>query len=218
MRSVALFALAALTACTSNLSLPLRGPFPTSAPPAPPSGEPVAHEEVDYGADGTTLVRTKEVLVYPGGKRARHGREVEWYADGTKRFERYFDHGEPAGVWQSWFEDGTRRSEVHCGEESGTTTWWYEDGRVAARGPSIRGAPDGMWAFWHEDGAIAEEGRMAGGLRVGEWNAWYASGSQRARGHYRNGVRVGEWLSWTPEGELVETPLEPAPPDAPEDP
>jgi antitoxin component YwqK of YwqJK toxin-antitoxin module len=193
---------AAAGGCMSNPLEPAMIPYPTVE--REPEGDPRRDVEEDFAADGVTIVRSKEVLVYPGGRRIRHGVEIEWYSDGQRRHVRHYDLGEPTGSWQSWYPDGSPRSEVHCGPEPAPTTWWHENGEVSGQGPTVRGIKEGPWVHRHDDGSVSEEGPYAGGLRVGEWTFHYRGGAVHERGEYRNGVRVGRWSMWGPDGAPIE--------------
>lgn len=194
--------LAALLGCQSDPTLPAPSPIPTGvfARPAPTSKEPRRETEEVRAPDGT-LLRKRDLLVFPDGRRVRDGVDEEWYADGAARHRREYALGEPAGTWRSWHASGALRSEVHCDPATvGTSTWWNEDGTVAAQGPTRGGVKEGRWVHNHPDGSPAEEGAYAGGLRQGEWTLRYPGGALQARGTYRDGVRVGVWELWTPDG------------------
>ncbi len=201
-------------ACQSDPTVPAFTPPRSANPLVPSPNEPrrEIHRKTFGGTEELFFVR--EVLVLPDGRRLRHGREIEWYRGGTVRHERFFERGEPAGLWRSWYPDGAPHSAVPCDPSLlRTATWWHANGRVSSEGPSVAGSKQGPWTHWHPNGAVAETGSYAGGLRQGEWMLWYEDGSVRARGSYRNDVRIGSWQWWTPEGVLVESSApEPLPP------
>ncbi len=176
-----------------------------SALPSPDSNERHASVERQYHSATEQLVFEREVLILPGGKVLANGRASAWFPDGTQEFERFYDCGEPTGVWKTWYRDGTPRSEVFCGMKgSGLTTWWYENGALSSQGPSSRGFKQGAWVHWNENGSKAAEGAYRQGRRQGPWRLWDESGEPAASGSYENGVRVGRWRLWTESGESIE--------------
>lgn len=195
-------------ACLSDPDLPVW--VASSVPAEPPivvegrgsANEPRRDKKLRTfaGTDRPFLLR--EFLVHPGGRRVAHGREAEWYRDGQLRTERFYDHGEPSGVWRSWHADGTPSSVVHCDPETlGTTTWWHPNGRKSSEGPAVGGVKQGVWSSWHDNGVLASEGEYAFGRRQGPWREWDREGRLVASGTYREGVRVGEWSLGAPRDD-----------------
>jgi len=134
-------------------------------------GEPVASEET---STRRTLDREsgrvlREWSLLPDG--SKHGPERVWRRDGTREWEKQWDHGKPAGAWRSWYANGRMRSECfHSGPGvERTMSFWHENGARRMQGPAVDGVRTGRWRVWFADGALAEEGDYSGGLRTGSW-------------------------------------------------
>lgn len=149
-----------------------------------------------------------EVLVYPDGRREKHGTEFTWHPNDQLAQERHFDHGEITGRMRSWYADGTLRSEYTFGAPGVATPmrFHHPDGSLSAEGDAIRGARVGEWRYYHPGGALAESGPYVAGLRNGEWTEFHPDGSLAARGNYADDKKVGTWERW-PEG--MRSPGEP---------
>jgi antitoxin component YwqK of YwqJK toxin-antitoxin module len=186
---------------------------------APPPAEPetilpsLSVQRTWYDEKGEVPKRETPVLVYPDGRVVKHGVEIQWYADGTKRSEREFAHDEPAGTWRTWHRNGAPASEVVLGHRTDLAPmrWWYEDGRLEGEGEGRAGVKEGAWTYWWPDGTKKSEGVYRGGIRHGPWCFWYRDGSPKAEGEYVDGVREGPWRLWDEQGHLVEKEGPPLP-------
>jgi len=145
-----------------------------------------------------------EVLVYPDGRKLKHGTEFTWHPNDQLEQERFFDHGEVTGRMRTWYNDGTLRSEYTFGTSERATPmrFWHPDGSPSAAGDAINGRRVGPWRYYHPGGALAESGPYVDGRRQGEWTEFHPDGSPAARGTYVNGKKVGQWERWpcTPQG------------------
>ncbi|MCA8981885.1 MAG: hypothetical protein H6831_10020 [Planctomycetes bacterium] len=150
--------------------------------------------------DTGTRWKEWEVLVYPDGRKVRHGTEFTWYANDQLQQERRFEHGELMGRMRSWYEDGTLRSEYTFGAPGVATAMRFQhpDGSPSAEGEAIRGQRVGHWRYYHPGGALAEEGEYVAGRRGGAWTEYHEDGSLRARGAYADGKKVGTWDRFPP--------------------
>ena len=142
-----------------------------------------------------------EVLVYPDGRKVKHGKEFTWHPNDQLQQERFFDHGEVTGRLRTWYDDGTLRSEYTFagGDRATPMSFWHPDGSLSAEGVAVNGRRVGPWRYYHPGGALAESGPYVDGRREGEWAEYHPDGSLAARGHYARGKKVGEWGRW-PEG------------------
>jgi antitoxin component YwqK of YwqJK toxin-antitoxin module len=168
-----------------------------SPPPGWRTGEtkraPVSERRRTYYDNAATRMRTEtQVLILEKGRFEKHGRETEFFEDGTIASQHEFEHGEPTGTWKSWYPSGAKRSECSFTEPPTETEmfWWYENGSLETRGPAINGLRAGVWTHWYPSGAKESEGRYVFGRRDGIWTSWNEDGSVRTEIEYRAGVRV----------------------------
>lgn len=196
--------LALACACVSS-DAALRRKVAREVAPAPSAGEPVAKTLQDVHPGSDVVRSSRRVLVHPDGRSERHGEESEWYADGTPRSRRWFEHDRPTGLWSRWYEDGSLRSEIDFGDgvAPALMRFWHPNGTLASEGLGIGGLREGLWTHWNEAGVPSSEGTYLASLRDGPWTFWHASGPKRAEGRYSKGQRVGEWRLWDEQGTLV---------------
>ncbi len=162
--------------------------------------EPVRERERIYHDRARTQLATEgEVLVFPDGYRLKQGIERAWFEDGTLRYERGYDQGEPTGLWRAWHRNGSLQFEHLYGSEEATEmSWWHAVGRLSSRGLAQDGLRIGPWTFWYASGIRSSAGSYRRGVRHGEWRFWHADGSLHEVGEYRDGLRIGQWLRFLP--------------------
>ncbi len=105
--------------------------------------------EVDYWAG---VVEPQ--VVKKEGKPKRHGRWIEYYEHGGKKFEGEFDDDHPIGLH----------------------SWWYANGQQMAEGRFDHGKAHGHWTWWHENGQKQKDGGFQAGVQTGTWVHWKADG------------------------------------------
>ncbi|TDJ72008.1 MAG: hypothetical protein E2O39_07425, partial [Planctomycetota bacterium] len=126
-----------------------RGPRPRSPTPEPDSGSelPEYVDRTEVHSDTGTVVH--EWTEYRNGKGPpqRHGKEVERWPDGSKRAERVFAFGSPAGHSREWYEDGTLRLDIlFAGPDVATVMRFYHpNGRISAEGEGCDSVRTGPW-------------------------------------------------------------------------
>ncbi len=183
-----------------------------AAQEAATAGEPVRERERTFHDRGRTRPATDcELLVFPDGLRLKNGRDRAWFADGTPRYERSFDLGEPTGLWRSWHRNGNLEFEHAFDPDAPTPmSWWHAGGQLSSEGQARMGLRLGPWISWHENGSRSSAGSYRSGVRHGAWSFWYEDGSLAEQGEYRDGLRTGEWLRWLP-GERPDAAAEESP-------
>jgi hypothetical protein len=185
-RPVLAAALLALAACRSA------SPGVHRVTPLPNKGAPELHQQIDPKT-GQTMHEWSTVAVGEGPAK-KHGKETVLRKDGTKEWEREWDHGQPTGAWRSWFPNGQMRSEVfYAGKaEERAMTFWFDNGQRRMQGPARDGVRCGHWKVWFASGQLAEEGEFVGSRREGEWQAWSEDGQRKFVRVYRHDVRLEE--------------------------
>jgi len=154
------------------------------------------------------------------------GKEVGFYADGTKRIEGTYLRGLRHGTWTEWhpngkvFTTGSWRSNRPDGEhvyfaaddrELGRTTLTAGNGRWVVWDPAgyrrqeyvyVQGQLHGSYTEWYPNGARKTEGQWAADARHGTWTRWDEQGRQRAVEQFRDGTSVGTWTWWDERGQV----------------
>lgn len=187
LRLLALVLLLALGACRSSSEGPIK-----RVTPLPNGGAPESHQQID---PKTGLVQHEWSTLAIGNQVARkHGKETVMRKDGTKEWEREWDHGKPTGLWRSWYSNGQMRSEVFFAgaEEERPMTFWFDNGQRRMQGPARNGVRCGHWKIWFANGRMAEEGDLVGSRREGEWKAWSEDGKRSFTRVYQHDVRLEE--------------------------
>ncbi|MBK7643223.1 MAG: hypothetical protein IPJ19_09255 [Planctomycetes bacterium] len=201
VRSILALALCAIAACRFGSVDGVR-----RVTPIPGGGAPVEHQQIDPKT-GKPLHEWSTIAV--GDKPSRkHGKESVMRPDGSKEWERDWDHGQPAGVWRSWYANGQMRSECFFDgpTQERPMTFWFDNGQRRMQGPAQDGVRCGHWTVWFANGQVAEEGAFGGNRREGEWKAWSEDGKRSFVRVYQHDVRIEER-----EGEPA-----PAPASSPE--
>ncbi len=161
--------------------------------PPPERFDPGPGERRQHNADGQ-VVAIEQYWVDEQGKTWRHGKEWEYWPDGTLRSEREFAWGEPSGVWRTHWRDGALRSD-HTLEEGVSTpmVYFHPNGQRASEGLAQRGRREGPWTYWYADGTVGSSGSYWQGERHGPWREFHPDGSWKSYGHYDRGDKVGSW-------------------------
>ncbi|TAJ16380.1 MAG: hypothetical protein EPO68_11150 [Planctomycetota bacterium] len=210
-RVVPLAALAALAVVAQLAASGCRSELPASRVPANAatavSNEPTQVERRTYHAD-RSVHTVYQALQWPDGREQRHGRELEFDAQGNKLAERYFRHGEPTGNWTRWWPNGKQRMEIqYRGPDVATPMiWWHENGAVAEQGLARDAVKDGEWSAWTDAGTLVEQGSYAGGRRVGHWRFWRDDGTLKEEGDFAAGRRTGKWTFYDEAGREIVRP------------
>lgn len=172
MRAQLLLALLALAGCT------------TQRWDAPSPVEPTLEVVREKDREGN-LVREQLVLVTKGERPIAHGADKGWYSNGSKRYEREFDHGSPTGPWRTWHANGQLASETTFSSTETLFTFWYDTGVISAAGPALNGSRRGTWRFYRPDGTLREEGTFVDSVRDGDWTFFEENGSKTSRSYKR---------------------------------
>lgn len=60
-------------------------------------------------------------------------------------------------------------SSFSCFPQDSIAVFYYPDGKIASKGPIVKGKPDGYWITYHENGKIKSEGNRKNYLLEGTW-------------------------------------------------
>ena len=145
--------------------------------PSAPS-EPQLRDYTRKDAETGRVIEYSDRLTLLDGRTQKHGVERTWYPDGSKRAERFFEHGRAVGLWRSWHADGSLRSEYEHDPAGGPSPmlFWHQDGQLSAAGPARAGRREGEWTYWYETGVVRQRGEYLGGAREGVWSIYHEIG------------------------------------------
>ena len=149
---------------------------------------------------------------------------TEYYHNGNKHVQGYYDGYAPAGGCTEWHENGNKRWEVfdvNCDSSLFQLTRWYENGQMKYEGDAYQLIFNtGLWTYWYENGNKKSEGYyldkyksmldyddsddgFVGDIfnpRIGQWNYWHNNSQLACTGvHNEDGL----WVFWDEEGNKV---------------
>jgi len=113
----------------------------------------VIKTEIDFWAG----VVEPQVIKKEGNPK-RHGKWIEYYEHGGKKFEGEFNEDQPIGLHIWWYSNGQKIAEgrFDAGKAHGHWTWWYENGQKQKDGSFQQGVQTGTWVHWKADGKVQE--------------------------------------------------------------
>ena len=105
----------------------------------------------------------KEVLFHPNGNKKsegfyrdkmRQGKVTEWYWEGQKIYETFFDMDKPVGAHRAWFRNGALSSvqNYQNGQLHGEYRFWCMNGQVQIEGIYKEGKKQGRWITYTPQG------------------------------------------------------------------
>ena len=149
---------------------------------------------------------------------------TEYYPNGNKHVQGYYDGTNPAGDFTLWYENGNKCWEGFDVNSDGSlymSTSWYENGQMQETGDRYDLVwSTGLWTEWYENGNKKSEGcylgknkkysdpmvnrdEFTGGYnnpRTGKWSYWHSNGQLACTGiHHSDSV----WIFWDEEGKKV---------------
>ena len=132
-----------------------------------------------------TVIQVYDNLKIPVGKVINgrvQGSWTEWYSNGNKKFECYYD-------------DKSKRD--------GTWTYWFENGKVGMEENYKDGKKDGVWKKYYQSGNINEISTFSNDLKNGVVDLWRDDGSKRGTDNYSKGKKNGLSTRWYGDGEKM---------------
>ncbi|MFP4024779.1 MAG: toxin-antitoxin system YwqK family antitoxin [Thiohalospira sp.] len=132
-----------------------------------------------------------EGIVQLDGK--REGKWIDYYPEGKKRAEGYYNNGEKTGNWKFYFPNGRiqQTGSYINGKLSGSWKWYYSNGNLRKEEFYIYGLPDGESIEYSDTGSIIGKGNYVQGEKEGKWK--YDIGDQIENGNYVMGLKDGIW-------------------------
>jgi len=147
---------------------------------------------------------------------------TEYYPNGNKHVEGYYDGFNPAGDFTMWHENGNKQWEgfdVNSDDSLYMSTSWYESGQIKDKGEMhLLIWKTGLWTEWHENGNKRSEGHYLGEIksfsdfdktdedenpRIGEWSYWHSNGQLACTGRHKDYRIDGLWVFWDEAGYKV---------------
>jgi len=84
---------------------------------------------------------------------------TEYYPNGNKHVQGYYDGTNPDGDFTMWYENGNRCCEGFDVNSDGSlfmSTSWYENGQEEHIGSYEDNEEVGKWRWWHDNGEERE--------------------------------------------------------------
>ena len=155
-----------------------------------------------------------------------HGKWSYYNRHGHLETERYFNMGEPTGIWIWYTEEGAvDRVEDHgqskfegelkeyypngqvkktalfrSNQLNGPYIRYFEDGSVKIRGEYVNGMQANTWNWYFANGQLQKEASFSNGELSGDWRQYYSNGQVKIRGVYADNNRQGQWMWYDEEG------------------
>lgn len=123
----------------------------------------------------------------------REGKWIDYYPEGNKRAEGYYNNGKKTGKWKFYFPNGRikQTGSYTNGKLSGSWKWYYTNGNLRKEEFYIYGLPDGESIEYSDTGYIIAKGNYIQGEKEGKWK--YDIGDQTEYGNYVMGLKDGIW-------------------------
>lgn len=104
---------------------------------------------------------------------------IEYYENGYKKSESFYQGHKSLGIATMWFANGNKKQEIE-----------FENGQEIRR------------SEWYENGNQKTNEIFKNGKKHGLWTEWYSTGIKKLEGDYENDERVGTWTKWLPSGKI----------------
>jgi len=153
---------------------------------------------------------------------------TEYYPNGNKHVQGYYDGTNPDGDFTMWHENGNRCWEGFDVNSDGSlfmSTSWHKNGQMESTGDAYGLILNtGLWTQWYENGNKKSEGYYLGKYksifdfdddssrcddrftddyfnpRTGKWSYWHSNGQLACTGvHNEDGL----WVFWDEKGNKV---------------
>ena len=131
-------------------------------------------------------VRKEEVFVL--GKKIK---EIEYYKNGSKSKESYYQNQKLNGFLSTWDINGNkiRRINYLDGYKNGYFIEWYSNGQKKKEGNYKLDREDGKWTSWYENGQKKKEGNFVILGKHGSWIEWTEEGKKKSKTKWKNGKK-----------------------------
>lgn len=130
----------------------------------------VYHENIPFTGIVYELNEAKDTVFLFGfyqGK--RHGKWINFYSNGQKAEERFYDNG----------------------TKINTLKRWYENGQLQLQCKFIEGEYDGNYQEWYPNGQLYKDMHYKNGYEEGPQKMYYDNGKIRSNYVQKNGKRIG---------------------------
>jgi antitoxin component YwqK of YwqJK toxin-antitoxin module len=130
----------------------------------------------------------------------RHGRSLNWHANGRLAAIGTFERGAPRGRFRAWDAAGALLFDQVIEAPGGVITTWDDDRRVEETWRD--GGMTGPRRVWYDDRQLESVTEFKDGLPHGPFESWYPDGRKRSEGVSANGMIVSQ-TEWDERGEVI---------------
>lgn len=122
------------------------------------------------------------------------GRLTQFYPNGTKKEEGYYEDHFASGIFTSWDDQGRKESETPYvrGKKHGLETIWYPGGVIKSQRPYFEGERHGVVFIWDEKERKRTAAPYVHGKQDGPEARWDIDGNLARVIRWRSGVQVSE--------------------------
>ena len=129
----------------------------------------------------------KHVTAYKAGK--INGKSINYFTNGTKKWEEEHIDGKIEGVVKSYYKNGQLNSEMNYKEGiiQGEYKNYFPDGKIKITGQYLNGEKSGDWVWYHYNGNIDTECNYIKGKLNGLYKNYDVDGKHYSDHEYRKG-------------------------------
>ena len=146
--------------------------------------------------NGTVYRISEDTKILLGKMRngKKYDRWVNWWDNGLKHSEGFFDLGKRYGEWIYYDSQGKRDSVVYYknNKRDGLFSVWHKNGQKSHEGKYNEVGKDGLWIYWYESGEIKEKGNYTKGLKDGNWIKLRKNGKKEMEEVYDGGESINK--------------------------
>ena len=143
----------------------------------PLDAKPYTGRIIDLNEDGNIILETN------CNRGKINGSWMEWYDNGEKKYEGYYENGYRNGLWKGW----------------------HDSGQLWKEGFYFYDKKEGTWIYWYLNGKKQELKTYRNGKLNGPIKKWYSNGQQKMEGLYKElseyGIssKYGKWVYYLNE-------------------
>ncbi len=135
----------------------------------------------------------------------RVDRWTQWYTDGSKHMETFYEAGMHAGPFKKYYSASGIKKLHEAQEQAEEKTSSDFANHLQIEGNFASGLKEGTWVSYHPNGFVESRIHYTSGLKDGAYEEWHAhlvqgSPQPKVAGQYRNDLQVGEWTRYFETG------------------
>jgi antitoxin component YwqK of YwqJK toxin-antitoxin module len=152
---------------------------------------------VEYGRNGNLRLVSKFV------NSNFDGPTIQWYENGNKFRQEFWEMGLAKGWQLEWYENGQIKDEIRTFKGNRIERHWHPNGQLYWEIPYHNFRQEGIATFWDERGNKSKDVNYLQGKRHGPSISWDANGNPTEEINYVQDKRHGPSFSWASSGKVL---------------